>query len=151
MEVKTLAARERQIHTDPYINVALILLSQTQMSVLVKQTAVMRMRSVTIPWDLTSASVKMDFMEMELTAKVIQLYQATVASLKSEVSSASPSSEQMGELWVVSVYMRNMELRYLREHGNEKIRIKQLTITSQKSTKANKRENNKTTKHEITK
>ena len=36
-----------------------------------KQTAVMRMRSVTIPWDLTSVSVKMDFMEMELTAKVI--------------------------------------------------------------------------------
>ena len=36
-----------------------------------KQTAVMRMRSVTIPWDLTSASVKMDFMEMELAAKVI--------------------------------------------------------------------------------
>ena len=36
-----------------------------------KQTAVVRMRSVTIPWDLTSASVKMDFMEMELTAKVI--------------------------------------------------------------------------------
>ena len=41
------------------------------MSVLVKQTAVMRMLSVTIPWDLTSASVKMDFMGMELTAKVI--------------------------------------------------------------------------------
>ena len=36
-----------------------------------KQTAVMRMQNVTIPWDLTSASVKMDFMEMELTAKVI--------------------------------------------------------------------------------
>ena len=71
MESKTLAAIARKIHTNPYINVALILLSQTSMSVLVKQTAVMRMRSVTIPWDLTSASVKMDFMEMELTAKVI--------------------------------------------------------------------------------
>ena len=49
MEAKTLAARARQIHTNPYINVALILLSQTKMSVLVKQTAVMRMRSVTMP------------------------------------------------------------------------------------------------------
>ena len=36
-----------------------------------KQTAVMRMLSVTIPWDLTSASVKMDFMGKELTSKVI--------------------------------------------------------------------------------
>ena len=36
-----------------------------------KQTAVMRMRGVTIHGDFTSASVKMDFMEMELTAKVI--------------------------------------------------------------------------------
>ena len=36
-----------------------------------KQTAVMRMLSVTIPGDLTSASVKMAFMEVELTAKVI--------------------------------------------------------------------------------
>ena len=71
MESKTLAARARKIHTNPYINVALFLLSQTSMSVLVKQTAVMRMRSVTIPWDLTSASVKTDFMGMELTAKVI--------------------------------------------------------------------------------
>ena len=47
MEAKTLAARARQIHTNPYINVALILLSQKYMSVLVKQTAVMRMLSVT--------------------------------------------------------------------------------------------------------
>ena len=30
-------------------------------------------------------------------------------SLKSEVSSVSPSSERMGELWVVSVYMQNVE------------------------------------------
>ena len=75
MEAKTLAVRAREMHTNPYINVALILLSQTQVSVLVKQTAVMRMRSVTIPWDLTSASVKMDFMGKELTSKVIQLYQ----------------------------------------------------------------------------
>ena len=36
-----------------------------------KQAAVMRMRSASIPWDLTSASVKMDFKEMKLTAKVI--------------------------------------------------------------------------------
>ena len=29
-----------------------------------------RMLSVTIPWDLTSARANMDFMEMELTAQV---------------------------------------------------------------------------------
>ena len=143
MEAKTLAARARQIRTNPYINVALILFSQTQMSVLVKQTAVMRMRSVTIPWDLTSASVKMDFMEMELTAKVIQLYQATIASLKSEVLRQSKWGNCV---LCVCLYA---EYGVTRERSYEKIRIKQLTITSQKSTKANKRENNKTTKHEI--
>ena len=45
-------------------------------------------------------------------------------SLKSKVSSVSPSSEQMGELWVVSVYMRNMELQYWWELGNDTTKIK---------------------------
>ena len=40
------------------------------MSVLTKQTAVMRILSVTIPWDLRAVRVKMDFEEMELTVHV---------------------------------------------------------------------------------
>ena len=35
------------------------------------------------------------------------------------VSSVSPLSEEMEELWVLSVYMRNMELPYRWEHGND--------------------------------
>ena len=35
-----------------------------------ENTTVMLMLSVTIPMDLTTARVKMDFMEMELTAQV---------------------------------------------------------------------------------
>ena len=45
-------------------------------------------------------------------------------SLKSEVSSVSPSSERMGELWVVSVCMQNVESCYWWEHGNNTTKIK---------------------------
>ena len=40
------------------------------MNALTEHTTVMRMLSVTIPRDLTSARVKMDVVEMELGAKV---------------------------------------------------------------------------------
>ena len=40
------------------------------MSVWTEHTVVMWMLSVTIPWDLNSARVKMDFKEMELNAQV---------------------------------------------------------------------------------
>ena len=40
-------------------------------------------------------------------------------SFKADVSSVSPSSERMGELWVVCIYMQKMEQLKWREHGNE--------------------------------
>ena len=45
---------------------------------------------------------------------------ATVKALKADVSSVSPSSEGLEELWVVCVYMQKMELRYWWECGDEK-------------------------------
>ena len=41
-------------------------------------------------------------------------------SFNADVSSVSPSSERMEELWVVCVSMKKMELRYWWEHGDEK-------------------------------
>ena len=39
---------------------------------------------------------------------------------KADVSSVSPSSERIEELWVVWFIYRNMELRYRLVHGNVK-------------------------------
>ena len=51
---------------------------------------------------------------------------ATVKSLKSDVSSVSPWSEQLEELRVVRVYI---ELRYWWKYGDKKTRINQLNDT----------------------
>ena len=47
----------------------------------------------------------------------LKLYFFTVKSLNADVSSVSPSSERLEELWV---HMQKMELRYLWEYGDEK-------------------------------
>ena len=45
---------------------------------------------------------------------------ATVNSFKAEVLGVGPSSERMGELYVVCVfYMQEMDLHYWWEHDNE--------------------------------
>ena len=41
-------------------------------------------------------------------------------SYKADVSSVSPSSEQMEGLWVVCGFMEKVELRYWLKHSDEK-------------------------------
>ena len=47
-------------------------------------------------------------------------------NFKADVSSVSPSSERLEALWIVSVYLQKMELRYWWEYGDEKTRINKL-------------------------
>ena len=51
---------------------------------------------------------------------------ATLKSFKADISSVSPFSEEMEELWVVCVDMQKMELHHWWEHGDKKKMINQL-------------------------
>ena len=71
------------------------------MSVWTERTIVMWMLSVTIPWDLTSARVKMDFKEMELNAQVTSSDIFTLRLL----SSVFQISERNGLIYIIFLFV----------------------------------------------